>query len=126
MKWLAIEQERSFEFLTDTHKASQHKTIQQIEKDIYRTYSSTPTFQNPFYISQLKELLVYYSKLDEEVGYVQGMNMIAACIVYHSTNFSDSLILMHSLMKSHNLRSIYLKDLSLSYEMSKKLVLQLR
>jgi len=60
------------------------------------------------------------------VGYVQGMNLIAASIVYHSTTVHDSLRVMSLLMKNHSLRNIYINDLSYGFEMSKRLVLQLR
>ena len=78
-------------------KASDHaaflglKTIEpavkdhiQIGKDIDRTYSSNPTFgRNDKFREMLRDLLISYSVYDGEVGYVQGMNLIAANLIYH-------------------------------------------
>jgi hypothetical protein len=59
-------------------------TLRQIEKDLPRTQPENPTFQLPEYLNTLREVLVGYARLDWEVGYVQGMNFIAAALVYHS------------------------------------------
>lgn len=59
-------------------------TLKQIEKDLPRTQPEHSTFQIPEFINSLREVLVGYARLDWEVGYVQGMNFIAAALVYHS------------------------------------------
>jgi hypothetical protein len=60
--------------------------LKQIDKDMPRTQPEHPTFQSPNYIAAMREVLVEYCRMDGEVGYVQGMNFIAACIVYHARN----------------------------------------
>lgn len=36
------------------------------------------------YQDSLREVLLGYARIDPEVGYVQGMNFIAAGLVYHA------------------------------------------
>lgn len=58
--------------------------MNQIEKDIYRTHSDSPTFsKNINFIKMLKEVLISYSVYDIEIGYVQGLNMIAGVLLFH-------------------------------------------
>ena len=59
-------------------------TLKQIEKDLLRTQPEHATFKNREFIDILREVLVGYAKLDAEVGYVQGMNFVAAAIIYHT------------------------------------------
>ena len=56
----------------------------QIDKDVDRTYGDTPTFgRNPAFREMLRELLYCYSIYDQELGYVQGINLIAANLLFH-------------------------------------------
>ena len=56
----------------------------QIGKDIDRTYGNNPTFgRNQKFRDWLREVLLCYSVYDHEVGYVQGMNLVAANLLYH-------------------------------------------
>ena len=61
-----------------------NKNEVQIGKDIGRTYGSSLTFgQNYKFRAMLTEVLTCYSVYDQEVGYVQGMNLIAANLLFH-------------------------------------------
>lgn len=56
----------------------------QILKDLPRTYPDCPTYSsNSEFRSMLKRILEAYSVYDLEAGYVQGMNMIVAALLYH-------------------------------------------
>ena len=55
------------------------KDIEQIEKDIYRTFSEED--KNEKNISKLRELLLALNNLNEKLGYVQGINFIVAFIL---------------------------------------------
>jgi hypothetical protein len=37
-------------------------------------------------MKMLKEVLTEYARMDEEVGYVQGMNFVGAALVYFCEN----------------------------------------
>jgi hypothetical protein len=60
--------------------------------------------------------------LDCEVGYVQGMNMIAASIIYHSSNIQDSLTILDLIMRGHEQRKFYLNNLAFGQTLAKKLM----
>jgi len=53
---------------------------------------------------------VGYCKLDSEIGYVQGMNFIAASLVFHSRNSYEALIVMDHVMRKAQFRRIYLQN----------------
>ena len=59
-------------------------TISQIDKDLRRTQPQSKTFQNETFLARLKETLIFYHLSDPEVGYMQGMNIVASVPVYHS------------------------------------------
>jgi len=58
--------------------------VRQVEKDLPRTQPYHQTFQMQEYQDSLREVLLGYARIDPEVGYVQGMNFIAAGLVYHA------------------------------------------
>ena len=35
-------------------------------------------------LQMLKQILIGYAEIDEKVGYVQGMNFVAAALLYHT------------------------------------------
>ena len=57
--------------------------MKQIEKDLDRTYPGSPTFAHPRFRKSLEEVLVVYSIYDMELGYVQGLNTLAAVLLFH-------------------------------------------
>lgn len=59
----------------------------QIEKDLPRTHPECPTFsKNSEFRQMLRKVLVAYSVYDLQMGYVQGVNMIAGVLLYHIKN----------------------------------------
>ena len=63
------------------------ENIIQIEKDIFRTHPECPTFsKNVDFQRMLKDVLIAYSVYDADIGYVQGINMIAGVLLYHIKN----------------------------------------
>ena len=82
---------------------------QQIEKDLARTFPNCPTFSsNPEFRNKLRNILIAYSIYDHEVGYVQGMNVVAAVLLYHVKEEDKSFWTLVELMDEQELRMIYL------------------
>ena len=95
--------------------------IKQIERDLHRTQPDHPAFQSKQMIEMLKEVLIGYAQIDEEVGYVQGMNFIAAALVYHCQNIEDSLRILTHMMKVCGYRKLFLGELGLGRIIASKL-----
>ena len=77
-------------------------------------------------IEMLKDVLLGYAELDHEVGYVQGMNFVAAALVYHSHNSYDALKVFNYLMKACGYRRLFLGDLSFGRFIASRLVQEMR
>lgn len=89
-----------------------HKNEVQINKDIDRTYGTNPTFcRNQRFRDWLREVLLCYSVYDQEVGYVQGMNLIAANLLYHVKFPEETFWALVDLMENQELRLIYTGNL---------------
>jgi hypothetical protein len=67
-------------------------------------------------------VLIGHCKIDWETGYVQGMNVVASVIVYHSTGSYEALKVMELLMGQMNLRQVYASDLSFGSRVALALV----
>ena len=67
-----------------------------------------------------------YCKLDSEIGYVQGMNIVASVMVYHTCSAFEALKLFQLLMKQINLRQIYASDLTFGSKVAVVLVEELK
>jgi hypothetical protein len=80
----------------------------QVGKDIDRTYGDNPTFgRNPRFREMLREVLLRYSVYDQEVGYVQGMNLIAANLLYHVKQTELTFWSLVDLMEHTELRLVF-------------------
>ena len=55
---------------------------------MHRTQPNHPTFQDPAYLDLLYQTLVSYAMADPRLGYIQGFNIIASVLVYHTTSLS--------------------------------------
>jgi len=87
----------------------------QIEKDLPRTYPEI-LFIRPDSPGgkQLRNILFVFSTTDLEVGYVQGMNFIAAGLLYHSSE-SHGFWLMMKLFELLDLRDVYRQGMRRTY-----------
>lgn len=56
----------------------------------------------------LREVLISYSVYDSELGYVQGLNNIAAALLFHIKDAEKTFWALVELMESNELRSLYL------------------
>lgn len=64
-------------------------------------------------IDNLKQVLRLYSVLDQEMGYVQGMNLIAGIIILHLKDINSSFIFFKEIMYYGKLRQFYIDDFKL-------------
>ena len=80
------------------------ETEEQIRKDLNRTQPDVKVFCQEHYLNALFYTLTNYAKIDKEVGYVQGMNMIGCVFVYHGKNMYECDELMRFLMVICNSR----------------------
>ena len=64
-----------------------------INKDIERTYANVDFFQNPINRLKIFRVLKAYALLDDEVGYLQGMNYAVACLFFELDvrNYNDPI-----------------------------------
>jgi hypothetical protein len=102
--------------------ASVPKAIEdQILKDLKRTQPYSKTFQSAQYQTALYQCLMAYARLDPEVGYVQGMNIVCSVLLYHSANMSDCVQVLKFLMVACEFRKVYLSDFAFAHRLSNSL-----
>lgn len=59
----------------------------------------------------LREILITYSIYDAELGYIQGMNLITAILLYHIKSPEHTFWALVDLMEYRELRMIYVGNL---------------
>jgi len=94
--------------LLATVETKDHRdNLHQIELDLSRTYPDEPYFETAGEGRRvLKRLLTAFSNYDPGMGYVQGMNFIAAALLWHATEVDSFWLLVH-LMEDYDLRDNY-------------------
>lgn len=73
--------------------------IAQIDMDINRTLTDNVFFRKGPGVTKLKELLLAYSRRNPEVGYCQGMNLIAGSLLLITPTAEDSFWLLTSMIE---------------------------
>lgn len=83
------------------------RNLHQIELDLSRTYPDEPYFTDMNRGRQvLQRVLTAFSNYDPVMGYVQGMNFIAAALLWHASEVDAFWLLVH-LMEDYDLRDNY-------------------
>jgi Rab-GTPase-TBC domain len=59
----------------------------------------------------LQNVLRAYAALDPEVGYCQGLNFLAGCILLYCQDVHLAFQVLHVLLIHHNMRVLYVPDL---------------
>jgi hypothetical protein len=77
-----------------------------VQKDVVRTFSSNTSYNNPEAKRELQSLLMVFISQYPEVGYVQGMNYIAAAVYYHCS-MTISLGVLTIIFECLELRDIF-------------------
>lgn len=73
--------------------------ISQIEMDINRTLTDNVFYRQGPGVSKLKQVLVAYSRRNSDVGYCQGMNMIAASLLLIMPSEEDAFWVLCSIVE---------------------------
>lgn len=73
--------------------------VAQIDMDIYRTLTDNVFFRKGPGVSKLKEVLLAYSRRNPEVGYCQGMNLIAASLLLIMPTAEDAFWILASMIE---------------------------
>ena len=77
------EQNFCYELIANNEALPDQDTIDQIQKDIQRTYPKHISEEvKQEMLRKTKRILRVYAQLDPEVGYVQGMNSIVCALLY--------------------------------------------
>ena len=88
------------------------QSIIQIKRDINRTYPTHPLFKSDSErFNTLEKLLITYWKYDRCIGYVQGMNFIMGCLMYHWVEPDITFWLFVSIIEQYQLWDNYKGDL---------------
>lgn len=74
--------------------------LAQIEMDIHRTLTDNVFFRKGPGVSKLNEVLLAYARRNPDVGYCQGMNMIAASLLLIMPTAEDAFWLLTSLIEN--------------------------
>lgn len=74
--------------------------VAQIEMDIHRTLTDNVFFRKGPGVSKLKDVLLAYSRRNPEVGYCQGMNLIAASLLLIMPTAEDAFWILASMIEN--------------------------
>jgi len=103
------------EAISSISKEDYAKSLEQIEKDLERTFPGQKDFKRSMAgttgITQLKNLLKSTSRRNSQIGYVQGMNFIMGVVFFHSCEVV-AFWLFDTLMHSYGLEKLYSPNLS--------------
>jgi hypothetical protein len=91
---LVKEQEGYYQRLLEIAKGKSTIEIEEIEKDLHRTFPEHPFFQTSEGINSLRNVLVAYAFHNPEVGYCQSMNVIAGLLLLFMNEESAFYLLM--------------------------------
>lgn len=74
--------------------------VAQIDMDIHRTLTDNIFFRNGPGVAKLRDVLLAYSRRNSEVGYCQGMNLIAASLLLTMPTAEDAFWIMTSMIEN--------------------------
>ncbi|KAH7648732.1 tbc domain-containing [Cryptosporidium bovis] len=86
------------------------RIVNSIYMDVCRTYPSILYFKEEGR-NYLSKVLLIYSLIDIDVGYVQGMNFLVGCILWHSHSEELAFQLLVSLMFNYGMREMFILGL---------------
>jgi hypothetical protein len=74
--------------------------VAQIDMDIHRTLTDNVFFRKGPGVAKLREVLLAYSRRNPEVGYCQGMNLIAASLLLIMPTAEDAFWILTSMIEN--------------------------
>ena len=93
-----------------------NKNDNEIKKDLTRTFPDNMLFKHGnAYYNKLYHILTAYTNLNKNFGYVQGINYIAAQVLYIYENEIDELIFLDALINKSELDKILDNNLNNEY-----------
>ncbi|EEA08491.1 TBC domain-containing protein [Cryptosporidium muris RN66] len=109
---ISIKKKTSSEFSGENllNRIFSYKIMNSIYMDVCRTYPSITFFREEGRYS-LSRILLVYSIFDLQVGYVQGMNFLVGCILWHSHSEELVFYILVCLMFNYGMREMYIAGL---------------
>ncbi|CAK78773.1 unnamed protein product (macronuclear) [Paramecium tetraurelia] len=78
-----------------------------IQKDIDRTFSQHQYFKQIHNRQRLQRILIALSKIQEQIGYIQGFNQIAGCFLINGLNEQQTFWIMYYILKKMKYSTIF-------------------
>jgi hypothetical protein len=88
------------DLVTQNGKDDDAAVVSQIQMDIHRTLTDNIFFRKGPGVQKLNELLLAYSRRNKDVGYCQGMNLIAANLLLIMPSAEDAFWILASIIES--------------------------
>ena len=88
-------------------KNNNENLLLMIEKDLKRTFQHNKYFKKEHSQCHLRQILIFMASQNGITGYLQGMNFIGGCIIFHCNNFIDAAKIFAFLMKNMQMEEIY-------------------
>lgn len=85
---------------TSGHTYTSLEAISQIETDIHRTLTDNVFFRRGPGIAKLKEVLLVYARRNPQIGYCQGMNLIAGSLLLIMPTAEDAFWVLTSIVEN--------------------------
>lgn len=67
-----------------------------------------------------------YARIDPQIGYIQGMNIICSVLLYHKLDVYQAVQILKFLMISCNFRQVFIKDFEFAHKISQNLLQSLK
>ncbi|WBW70878.1 Rab GAP [Schizosaccharomyces osmophilus] len=98
--YLRLQNENEYEHILHAHSGQTSFSLEEIEKDLGRSLPEYPAYQNDEGIDALRNVLVAFSWKNQDVGYCQAMNIVAAALLIHC-NEAQAFYLMHKICEDY-------------------------
>lgn len=91
----------------DLHRKAINEISEFADRDVRRTFQEVAYFKKDSTREKIYQLLSELNKSHQTIGYVQGMNYIAAVIVYHCPNSKEAFKVGDYLFKNLEMKKVY-------------------
>jgi Rab-GTPase-TBC domain len=81
-----------------------------IAKDVPRSFPEYVFFEDAANRANLERVLLAYAASDPEVGYCQGLNFLAGCILLYAPKPDEAFATLHLLLKHQDMRVLFLPN----------------
>lgn len=98
--YFRLENSDEYDHLLKVYSGQTSFSLEEIEKDLGRSLPEYPAYQNEEGINALRNVLVAFSWKNQEVGYCQAMNIVAAALLIHCTE-EQTFFLMHKICEDY-------------------------